>query len=85
MLSQASIILNILTILLVLFAVVIMYKVSKSPNMRESSKTTAHAVFEDSLKDPSNVIRNFYAEKKTGDIGSFTGSMSKFTRVPSVL
>ena len=68
-----------------MFAVVIMYKMSNSPSKSESSKTTAHDVFEDSLKDPSNVIRNFYAEKKTGDIGSFKGSVSKFSLVPSSL
>ena len=76
MLYISSVILNIVTILIVVLGIVIIHKVVKSVPTEASS---AHDAFESALKDPSNVIRNFYAEKKEGDIGSFVGTMSKLT------
>jgi hypothetical protein len=76
MLYIASVILNILTILIVSLGIVIMYKVVNNP---ERDAIGAHDAFESALKDPATVIRGFYAEKKYGEIGSFTGSMSKMT------
>ena len=76
MLYVASIILNIVTILIVILGIVIIHKVVKSV---PTDVPSAHDAFESALKDPSNMIRNFYADKKEGNIGTFTGSMSKFT------
>lgn len=83
MLYQIALILNILTILLIAIGIVMIYNLSKKDN--ENSETSAHEVFEDTLRDPSNRIRHFYAEKKMGDIGSFTGSTSKFSETANVL
>lgn len=76
MLYAASVVLNIVTILIVVIGIVIIHKVVKSV---PTDAASAHDAFESALKDPSNVIRNFYSEKKEGNIGSFVGSMSKFT------
>jgi len=76
MIHKVSVILNILTILIVAFGIAIMYKVVNNP---ENETIGAHDAFESALKDPATVIRGFYAEKKYGDIGGFTGSMSKLT------
>lgn len=83
MLYQIALILNILTILLIAIGIVMIYNLSKKDD--ENSETSAHEVFEDTLKDPSNRIRHFYAEKKMGNIGSFTGSTSEFSETANVL
>ena len=84
MFYQIALILNILTILLIAIGIVMIYKMSRKDD-DENSETTAHDVFEDSLRDPSNRIRHFYAEKKMGNIGSFSGSTSKFSQTANAL
>ena len=41
--------------------------------MNPKELPTAGDVLKDCVKDPSTYIRHFYADKKVGDIGTFTG------------
>lgn len=78
-----SIVLNIITILIAIGTIVIMYRLMNATDA--STKIGASDTFEEALRDPSNVIRGFYAEKREGDIGEFVGHSSKFSEKPSAL
>jgi hypothetical protein len=81
---KMAILLNIITIIIASVAIVIMYKLKTSASGQDE-QVTATDTFESSLKDPSNVLRGYYADKRLGDIGTFVGSVSTFSNTPSVL
>tara|TARA_Y100000356_G_scaffold9838_1_gene7004 strand:+ start:2500 stop:2769 length:270 start_codon:yes stop_codon:yes gene_type:complete len=73
-----SIILNIITILIVLFSVGLflrLYRDRKSKSDR-ADPVTASEVATDIMKDPLVVSRAYFTEKRYGDIGNFDGQQT---------
>ena len=71
-----SIILNIITILIVLFSISLFLRLYRDQKNQVSEDVTASDVATDIMKDPLIVSRSYFTEPVYGPIGSFEGQQT---------